>query len=287
MRAGKVKAGESKSRRIETPRWMNSRDPADPANPHLDEADIAALAVQASRRRLQDGEPLFEAGERRGGFYIVLEGAIDVVDRTRPDAQTIATHGPRQFTGDIDILMRRRPVVSAVARGATEVLGVSSADVRRLMTERPRLGEMILRAFIARRESLLESGFAGIRVIGSGGSREAFRIRDFLSRNQVPFTWIDVDDDVRIEETLADFGVTKPDLPVIDVGGQPLFRNPSVREFAEAVGLRRPIRAEAYDLVIVGGGPAGLGAAVYSASEGLSTLVLDTVAPGGKPAPPR
>jgi thioredoxin reductase (NADPH) len=261
---------------------MSSAEPPDAANPRLGDADIAALGQNATRRRLHDGESLFQAGDQRGGFFIVLEGAVEILDHSSDKSRRVAIHGPAQFTGDIDILTLRRPVVDAVARGETSVLGVSSSDVRRIIGERPRLGETILRAFIARREELLESGFEGIRVIGSEGSREAFHIREFLFRNQVPFTWIDVGDGTRTTELLRDFGVGEKDLPVVACADGPLLRNPSIRELAEVVGLRRPLRPGLYDLVIVGAGPAGLAAAVYGASEGLSTVVLEAVAPGGQ-----
>lgn len=261
---------------------MSEEPITDVANPRLDEAEIAALAPYGTRSRLREGEPLFEAGGRRGGFYIVLDGGIEVLDRSGDEPRRIALHGPGQFTGDIDILTRRRPVVGAVARGDTEVLGVSSADVRRIIAERPRLGETILRAFIARREALLETGFAGLRVIGSESSPDAFRLREFLARNQVPFTWIDVEDEPGVAETFGDFGVGEGDLPVVAAGDRPLMRSPSTLELAEALGLRRPIRTDVYDVVIVGAGPAGLAAAVYASSEGLSTLVLEAAAPGGQ-----
>src|SRR5690606_31065909 len=136
--------------------------------------------------------PLFRPGERAGGFHLVLQGAIAVVDRSGGEERVVALHGPGQFTGDIDVLTRRRPLVGAVARGETEVVGVPSTEVRRIIAERPRLGDALLPACIARREHLLETGVQGLRVIGSERSREAFRVREFLSRNQVPFTWIDV-----------------------------------------------------------------------------------------------
>lgn len=261
---------------------MSDPEPQGVANPRLSEADIAALAPHGTCSRLHDGEPLFQAGGQRGGFFVVLEGAVEVLDSAGDEPRRVMLHGPRQFTGDIDVLTRRRSVVGAVARGETEVLGISSSDIRTIIGERPRLGETILRAFIARREELLESGFEGLRVIGSAASREAFRIREFLSRNQVPFTWIDVDEDPGIAEMLRDLGLRGDDLPAIAAGAEPLLRNPSVRELAEAVGLRRPFGDDVYDLVIVGAGPAGLGAAVYGASEGLSTVALDGVAPGGQ-----
>lgn len=165
------------------------------ANPRLGADEIDALRARGRVRRVDDGEALFEAGDERGGFYLVLEGEVEVLDRSGREPRTIARHGPGQFTGDIDIVTLRRPVVSAVARGATEVVGVPSADVRRLIGAWPRLGETILRAFIARREDLIEGGYEGVRVLGSVTSRDTFRIREFLTRNQVPFAWIDVDDE--------------------------------------------------------------------------------------------
>lgn len=254
----------------------------DVINPRLSDDEIAALAPLGTRTHLHDGEPLFQAGVHRGGFFVVLSGAVEVLDESGVAPRTVALHRTGQFTGDIDILARRTPLVTAVARGETELLRISSRDIHRLIGARPAIGDTLLRTFIARRELQLESGLGGIRVIGSSRSQAAFRLRELLSRNQVPFTWVDVDADPGVAELVRALGLEPGDLPAVSIGAQPLLRRPSLPELAEMVGLRRPPRADVYDLVIVGSGPAGLAAAVYGASEGLGVLVLDSVAPGGQ-----
>jgi len=136
---------------------------------------------------------------------------------------------------------------------------------------------------MARRELLRQSDkFTGLRVIGSRYSQDTFRIRDFLARNQVPFTWLDLESDPQVKQLLQRFGVSEADTPVVAWGNKLLLRNPSNRQLAEALGLRRPLEQTVYDLVIVGAGPAGLAAAVYGASEGLNAVLLERAAPGGQ-----
>jgi thioredoxin reductase (NADPH) len=254
----------------------------DIAFPTLSDSQIAMLEQFATPRHFADGEWLFQAGLTRVTFFVVRSGTVEIIDRTGDQPRTVAVHHPGEFTGDIDILSSRRSVVSAVARGDTDVLEVAPADIGRLISEDQTMGELILHAFIARREQLIESGFQGVRIIGSGTSRDSYRIREFLGRNQVPVTWIDVDDNPSATEMLRNFGVDDSALPVVMCEAQPLLRNPSTRELALAVGLKRTIGEEVYDLVIVGAGPAGLAAAVYGASEGLTTLMLDAESPGGQ-----
>jgi len=261
---------------------MATQDLQTVAFPTLDDVHVATLAKFGTRRALRDGEHLFKAGDREYKFFVVVRGAVEIVEHSSGETKKVALHERHAFGGDVSLVTGRPALVSAIARGETEVFEISPSDIRRIMGERPALGELLLRAFIARRELLVASDFQGLRVIGAGSSRDTFRIRDFLARNQVPFTWIDMDHDPQVGALLQSFGLTQADTPVVVFGSEPLLRNPSTRALADLIGVRRPLTERVYDLVIVGGGPAGLAAAVYASSEGLATAVIDATAPGGQ-----
>jgi thioredoxin reductase (NADPH) len=261
---------------------MAGQDLHSVAFPTLDDAQVATLAKFGQRRPLRDGEQLFKAGDREYKFFVVERGAVEILEHSSGEPKTVTLHKVHEFGGDVSLVSGRPALVSAVARGDTEVFEIAPEDIGRIMGERPALGDVLFRAFIARRELLVASDFQGLRVIGAGSSRDTFRIRDFLARNQVPFTWIDVDHDPQVGELLRGFGLSEGDTPVIVFGSEPLLRNPTTRALADLIGVRRPLTQRVYDLVVVGGGPAGLAAAVYGSSEGLATVVIDATAPGGQ-----
>ncbi len=255
------------------------------AYPGLDAAQMASLGhcPLTKLRRYRDGEKLFEAGQRDFGFYVVKSGTVEIVDDSEDPPKTLTTLGPGEFTGEVSQLCGSPAPVSAICRGESEVYEVSPDALRELLDRHPELSDLILHAFMARRELLRESGkFTGLRVIGSRYSQDTFRIRDFLARNQVPFTWLDLESDPQVKQLLQRFGVSEADTPVVAWGNKLLLRNPSNRQLAEWLGLRRPVEQSVYDQVIVGAGPAGLAAAVYGASEGLNAVVLERAAPGGQ-----
>ena len=255
------------------------------AFPTLSEEQIAKLGryAGATPKKFRAGEALFRAGDREFKFFVVRSGEVEIVDITGDEQKTVTIHHPGSFTGDVGHLTGNPAVVSGIARTDCEVYELSGAVLHQVLNQDPELSDVILSAFIARRQLLRESKeFTGLRVIGSRYSRDTFRIRDFLAKNRVLFTWLDLEGDPTVAQALAQFGVSEADTPIVACAHCLLLRNPSNRELAEAIGIRRPVENTVYDLAIVGSGPSGLAAAVYGASEGLNTIVLEHTAPGGQ-----
>jgi len=254
------------------------------AFPRLDDAHMGALerCAGATLKHYATANKLIEVGERGFKFFVIKSGEILIVDESSETPTILAVLGRGQFTGDIAHLSGGPSLVSAVARVDCDVYEVAAEGVREIINRFPDLGDVILQAFIARRQLLRQSAaFRGLRVIGSRFSRDTWRIRDFLTKNQMPFAWLDLEDDPEVRRLLERFGVSEADTPVVAWGRRLLLRNPSNRDLAEALGIRRPLQQKVYDLVVIGAGPAGLAAAVYGASEGLDTLVLERTGPGG------
>ncbi len=255
------------------------------AFPVLDADQIAQVAncTAVAPRCYRDGETLIAVRDRIFKFFIVKSGAIEIVDYSGDAPKVIATHHKGQFTGDISHLTGAPAIFSAIARGYCEVFEISGEALRHVLNQCPGLSDIILQAFVARRQLLRESpDFIGLRVIGSRYSPDTFRVRDFLSRNRVLFTWTDLETEPQVDLLLKSFGVTAADTPVVACAHMLLLRNPSNKTLADEVGIHRPLEQTVFDLLVVGAGPAGLAAAVYGASEGLRTAVLDATAPGGQ-----
>jgi thioredoxin reductase (NADPH) len=253
------------------------------AFPRLSEDQIAALSREGERRATTVDEVLFREGDERYDFYVVLEGKVAVVSDFGGVERVIAVHGRHRFLGELSLLAGQAAFFTAVVREPGEVLAVPVERLRQLVCQDPELGDLVLRAYLLRREMLIGLG-AGLRIVGSRHSPDTRRLREFAARNRLPHRWIDLEEDAEADRLMRELGIPPHETPVVIWGGR-VIRNPSNTELARALGLRVPdAPGTVSDLVVVGAGPAGLAAAVYGASEGLTTVALDAVATGGQAA---
>jgi thioredoxin reductase (NADPH) len=252
--------------------------------PALDAAEVARLRRFGETRRYAAGDYLAKTGEVGPGMFVVLAGEVEISQRDGMGSQhEIARHGVGQFSGELTQLSGRPALVDALAVGDVEVLVIAPEKLRELLVAEAELGERIMRALILRRVGLLETGGGGPIIVGRADNRDVLRLDGFLSRNGHPHQRLDPETDVCARTLIERFHVARSELPIVLCPGGQLLRNPSEDELARCIGLVRPIDpSKLYDVAIVGAGPAGLAAAVYAASEGLSTLVLDCRAFGGQ-----
>jgi thioredoxin reductase (NADPH) len=251
------------------------------AFPRLDDEQRDRLRAIGELRPVSPGDILFGEGDTAYDFYVVESGAVTIVRGYGGENHLIAVHGPHRFLGELNLLTGSRVTLTAVVRDPGEVLRVPVKALRKLLSEDQEMSNLILRAMLARRSILIEVG-GGVRVVGSRYSPDSRRLREFLGRNRVPYQWVDLEDDEEADALLEAVAVTPAETPVL-VGGIEVLRNPSNAELARALGLgARGTPPPLCDLVIIGGGPAGLAAAVYGASEGLDTQAIDAIAFGGQ-----
>ncbi|MFB9680763.1 FAD-dependent oxidoreductase [Streptosporangium vulgare] len=252
------------------------------AYPRLSDAQLQALAPHGERRRVRRDEILYAEGLPCAEFFAVLAGKVATVEGFGTDDQVIGVHGAGRFLGELNVLTGQVGFVTGVVAEDGEVLAVPADALRRLVAGDPALGDLILRAYLIRRTMLIGLG-AGFRVIGSRFSADSRRLREFAARNRLPHRWIDLEQDEEAERFLRSMGLTPQETPVVILRGERVLRNPSNAELARAIGLLAPrVQETRCDLLVIGAGPAGLAAAVYGASEGLATTVLDDVATGGQ-----
>lgn len=255
-------------------------------SPVLDRAQLKILCKFGTEQEVAAGDVLFAEGDETYDLIAVLEGEMEIAieNHGRMEEPTVVSYGPGQFLGEIGLLTGQRAFLGAAARTDGRVVRVPVAGVRKIMAQVPVLSELILRTFLIRHASLTSKGI-GLTLIGSRYDADTRRILELLARNRLPSTWLDLETSPDAEATLTELEVPVDALPIVIVPGSPLLRKPSNRELLDALGLtgaRESGHEGHYDLLVIGGGPSGLSAAVYGASEGMSTVLAEDTAFGGQ-----
>jgi thioredoxin reductase (NADPH) len=247
--------------------------------PQLTDEQIGRAAARGRARTVDPDTVLVAPGDATAPFFVVTGGML----RVTGDRFATIELRPGQFSGEVNMVTGRQSLVEIRAAEPTTVIEIDRDTLRALIQSDSELGEILMRAFILRRVELIASGAGDAVLLGSSLDPGTLRIREFLTRNGHPFTWIDLERDEDVQATLDHFHVSMGDVPVLICRGSLVLRNPTNAQIADCLGLNAPIdEARVRDLIIVGAGPAGLGAAVYAASEGLDVLVLEGNSPGGQ-----
>jgi thioredoxin reductase (NADPH) len=232
---------------------------------------------------VERGDILFEPDDTAVPFFVLLSGRMEIVQPDLEGERRIASHAPGEFTGEMSMISGQRCLVRGRVTEAGEFLEVAGGGLRALVAKDAELSEILMRAFILRRLELIRHGFGNVILMGSRHSAQTLELREFLSRNGHPYTYVDLDTDKTSQELLDRFEVKPGEIPVVICHGKNVMRSPSIQQLASCLGLNTSIdNTLVRDLIIVGAGPAGLAAAVYGASEGLDVLMIEMQAPGGQ-----
>jgi len=234
-------------------------------------------------RAIQSGEVLVEQGDGAIPIFVVVSGELEAVLPTSTTETLITVFRAGQFTGEVNTLSGRRALARLRARQPGEVIELSRENVLALVQTDAELSEILMRAFILRRAELLRQGVGDVTLVGSSHSADTLRIKEFLTGNGHPYTYIDLDRDADVQALLDHFRISTSDTPVLICRGETILRNPTNQQIAECLGFNQAVdETQVRDLIVIGAGPSGLAAAVYGASEGLDVLFLETHSPGGQ-----
>src|SRR5438105_4956760 len=255
------------------------------AFPRLTPAQIDRIDPHGRRRRVEPGEVVGEAGEPVTKIFVVVSGRLVLVRPPRWAGEEWPSFSEGMFTGERSILAGGRFLARIQAGTPSELIEVGREALLELIQTDSELSDIFLRAFILRRLQLIDQGFGDVLLLGSNHCQGSLHIREFLTRNGHPYKFVDLDNDPDSQEMLDQFRISAGDIPVVICRGSVVLRNPTIQQVADCLGLNPTIdRTAVCDVVIIGAGPAGLGAAVYAASEGLSVVMIEANAPGGQAA---
>ena len=251
--------------------------------PVLTPAQQARVLAHGQRRTVEQSEIVVELNEHVTKFFVVISGQLQILQVSNNQEHVVGICNPGMFTGELNVLSGRRGLVRIRAGEKSELIEIEREALQALVETDSELSDIFLRAFILRRLELIAREVGDIVLIGSSHSLDTLRIKEFLTRNYQPYSYIDLERDAEVQEMLDRFSLSIDDLPVLICRGNAVLRNPTNQEITGCLGFNEGIdQAHVRDVIIVGAGPAGLAAAVYGASEGLDVLVLESSGPGGQ-----
>ena len=251
--------------------------------PSLTPEQMARVAAHGRVRALRQGDVLVEPGAGQAPFFAVRSGRVDILRLSEAGEQLLVSHGAGSITGEANMLIGRLPVSRARVAEAGEAIELSREQLLALVQSDTEIGDIVMRAFIHRRSEMIDRQLGDVVVLGSAHCAATLRVREFLTRTGHPYRYIDLDKEADVESMLRGLHVSSADVPVVICRGVTVLRNPANEEIANCLGFNTGVdREHVRDVVVVGGGPAGLAAAVYGASEGLDVLVVEANVPGGQ-----
>ena len=251
--------------------------------PALTPEQQARVAAHGRARQVEENQTVVEANAEPNKFFVVVTGQLNLLRVSEDREEVVAVCRPGMFTGELNVLSGRRGLVRIQAAEASELIEIEREPLMALVQTDSELSDIFLRAFILRRLELIARGVSDLVLIGSSHSLDTLRIKEFLTRNYQPYSYIDLERDADVQELLDRFKIVIADLPVLICRGREVLRNPTNQEIAACLGFNEGIdQTHVRDMIVVGAGPAGLAAAVYGASEGLDVLVLESDSPGGQ-----
>ena len=251
--------------------------------PVLTSAQQARVLAHGQRRSVEHDEIVVELNQQITKVFVVVSGQLHVLHISNNQEHVVAICNPGMFTGELNVLSGRRGLLRIRAVEKSELIEIDRETLQALIETDGELSDIFLRAYILRRLELVARGFGDIVLIGSSHSLDVLRIKEFLTRNYQPYSYIDLERDAEFQEVLDRFSLSLDDLPVLICRGTAVLHNPSNEEITSCLGFNEGIdQSQVRDLIIIGAGPAGLAAAVYAASEGLDVLVIESSGPGGQ-----
>jgi len=251
--------------------------------PVLTPGQQSRILAHGRLRKFTKGEVVVDPNTQLNRLFVVITGGLELFRQKNEREEVFAVCGPGMFTGEMNVLAGRRGLVRIRAGEDSELIEIELEPLRALVQTDSELSDILLRAFILRRLELIARGIGDLVLIGSNHSLETFRIKEFLTRNYQPYSYVDLERDADVQELLDQFHVAVSDLPVLICRRSIVLRNPSNQEIVNCLGFNEGIdETHVRDMIVVGAGPAGLASAVYGASEGLDVLVIESNSPGGQ-----